>query len=105
MAQGSGLRAQGKSVRFLLLLSIGWLLPTAQSPQPSAFTEAAQDEEGLQGRPSSQEPKKNEMILTEAQLAAVQRRLDRLAEQHQQLAQAIAEIKAELAIIQVRVTN
>ncbi len=66
---------------------------------------AAQDQEGLEGRPSSQEPQKNEVVLTEPELEKIQRRLDRLAKQHQQLAQAIDEIKAELSVIKVRVTN
>ena len=67
---------------------------------------AAQDASDLEGElPRQESQKKADVVLSESELERIQRRLDQLAEHSQKLRQAIDEIKAELAIIQVRVTN
>ena len=68
----------------------------------------AQPDERVEGQPAVSEGKKvpsKGVVLGEADLERIQRRMDQLTEQHQKLTQAIEEIKAELAIIKVRVTN
>jgi len=66
-----------------------------------AAQEAGEPEAGL----PRQEPKKKEVLFSEPELEKIQRRLDQLTEHSQKLRQAIDEIKAELAVIKVRVTN
>ncbi len=46
-----------------------------------------------------------EQVLTEGELQQIQRRLDRMTENDQKMRQALDEIKAELAVVKLRVTR
>ncbi len=71
-------------------------------PCSMALVRAQDEDEAV-----SSEPKKatTEVIFKEQDLERIQQRLDELTGLQQQLRQAIEEIKAELSIIKVRVTN
>jgi len=55
--------------------------------------------------PSAEAGANNPMTLSVEELHQIQRRLDQLTENHQQLLKTLEAIKAELAIIKVRVTQ
>lgn len=44
-------------------------------------------------------------VLPDQELAGIKRRLDKLTKNHEALLKAIEEIKADIAIVKVRVTN
>lgn len=62
--------------------------------------------EAMLGRAdAASDEEKSEAQLSDAELLKIQRKLEQLTETHQQLLKTLAEIKSELAVVKVRVTN
>ena len=72
---------------------------------PCRATQEAAWEDPEQDSLQHTSDEKIELVLNEAQIERMQRRLDQLTEQQHKLREAMEQIKAVLVVIKVRVTN